>query len=139
MPPPKPSATVTPEAATVFRAGIINVNVTIQILSSAAYLTPSSIKCELALSVFDTDGTNTNEIRESDFFPATVAGSTANCALKIPYYWNLYNPAADAINMNVVIKGLDATNKGRTNFLTLPPIGVPATGTITTLAVTTRL
>ncbi len=136
FPPPAANA---PAAATTSRVGVIKVTATIQLVSTAAELTPSSIKCALTVSVFDTDGTNTNQIQEEDRNPATVTGSTAKCAMSVPFYWNLYNPGIDTVNLNLAVTGFDANGKGRSAYLTVPPIPVPANNTAVSLLITTRL
>ncbi len=137
--PAPPPAANAPAAATTTRSGTIRVTATVLLASTAAELTPSSLKCHLTISVYDTDGVNTNQIQEEDHNPPTITGTTAKCTMSVPYLWNLFNPSSDTVNIALAITGLDANGKGRSNYLTIPPIAMPANAAVTALTIGTRL
>jgi hypothetical protein len=125
--------------SSVVVSGTITLNLTIQL--ATAVPSGATVQCQLKLSTSDAS----RAITENTAATASVSGTTATCVAPIPYLWTLATPATDTISVDysVAIVPTGATiKKGylrhRTHTLA-PIVGVPPTGTQTTLADSVKL
>jgi hypothetical protein len=124
-------------AATTPTTGTYTINFTITVASSipATY----DISCSSELEV---TGDKVGTVVETASALATRSGSTATCTVTIPYSWNLETPTTDKLYVSYYLL-TPANGKTvnpapvRTSHLDSPyTTGVPATGTTTTVNVT---
>jgi len=120
-------------------SGAITLNLSIQLVTGVP--SGATVECELTLATSDGLG----PIKEDVVAIATVSGATATCVTRIPYLWTLSTPTTDRISAlyTAAIVPSGATIKSRNvrhRTHTLPEIvGVPVSGTQTTLSDTTKL
>jgi len=57
----------------------------------------------------------------------------------IPYSWTLFVPASDTVTISGTATAVDTNGNGRTSSFQLETIGLPSTGTVTTLTYSGRL
>lgn len=127
--------------------GTVQVTLTIELFSAVP--TGDTVICSASLETVEViigPPTSSEVFTETSSSPAVISGSTATCTVTIPYLWTLANPSGDtmAITYTAGIYPTGATlsvqSLGvRTATHSLANIPVPPKGTVTDLAVTTRL
>ena len=121
-------------AATIF-GGKLTFNFTITVTS--ALPATDVITCSASASVLDL--TVGNAIIEQATTKATRSGTTATCAVTIPYSWSLVSAATDMMSLNYVIGGNGATTATALPFRLssqgLGSFAIPANGTTSTFTV----
>jgi hypothetical protein len=136
-----PQVASDPSAVSVVTGKIVT-NFAITIQSTIPTTTP--IDCTVTAGVADGNilvppFTIFNNILEQATVVATRTGSTAKCAVTIPYSWNLSSKATDKVQLTytVIAQSNSATQApgtliNRNSSQTIATIGIPAAGATTT-------
>ena len=115
--------------------GSITLTLTVVIVSSAATIDRSApVKCILDAAVGGSDSVN-----ETMQTYAPISGTQAVCKMTIPYAWYLANPQADYVTLGYNVSLFDQNGHGRTTYMQIPTIAVPANGATTSYTRTGRL
>lgn len=126
------------EPATSPFGGTINFNFTITV--KANITSTAKIQCTGMATVLDLSAQN--EILEQASVLATRSGTTATCAVTIPYLWNLASGTTDKLTLGYIISApseaaltasLPSRNSEQLAFAT---ISIPANGSTTTETLT---
>jgi len=135
---PAPNRTPTNGGAATEYKGTLKA--TIHFSLSTAVPQGAAIGCSFSASVFgeSNDGL-TDDLLDTDQVTATVSGSTATCAISVPYEWFLYG-SSDTVGLSYTIFGVDSNGNGRNfyneSYATIP---VPANGATTTFSIYGRI